>query len=152
MFFTVVHIFCHAFTSTMILWQNQDSHTCVVVEVFHENTQIIIMEVSTSMMINRASQKCFRQGWTTRGIHRNGTPLSYRVRFWIWSPVNSPDQWGFSTCKLLIGRREHLSAHQWARCRPSIGGDMPMIHRHVAGPNRGPYRLKRPAQSKAHST
>ena len=49
----------------------------------HDITKIIIMEVSTSMTINRASQKCFRQGWPTHGIHHNGTPLSYRVRFWI---------------------------------------------------------------------
>ena len=82
-FVTVGRVFCHACTSMTILWQNQDSHTCAVVEVFHEITKIIIMEVSTSMMINRASQKCFRQGWPTRGIHRNGTPLSYRVGFWI---------------------------------------------------------------------
>ena len=34
---------------------NQDSHTCAVVEVFHDITKIIITEVSTSMMINRAS-------------------------------------------------------------------------------------------------
>ena len=32
------------------------------VEVFHDITKIIITEVSTSMTINRASQKCFRQG------------------------------------------------------------------------------------------
>ena len=82
-FVTVGRIFCHACTSMMILWQNQDSHTCAVVEVFHDITKIIITEVSTSMTINRASQKCFRQGWPTRGIHRNGTPLSYRVGFWI---------------------------------------------------------------------
>jgi len=60
----------------MILWQNQDSHTCADVEVFHDITNIIIMEVSTSMMINRASQKCFHQGLQTRGIHRNGSPLT----------------------------------------------------------------------------
>ena len=77
-------LFCHACTSMTNLWQNQDSHTCAVVEVFHDITKIFITEVSTSMTINRASQKCFRQGWPTRGIHRNGTPLSYRVGFWIW--------------------------------------------------------------------
>ena len=82
-FVTVGRVFCHACTSMTILWQNQDSHTCAVVEVFHDITKIIIMEVSTSMMINHASQKCFRQGWPTRGIHRNGTPLIYRVGFWI---------------------------------------------------------------------
>lgn len=82
-FVTVGRVFCHACTSMTILWQNQDSHTCAVVEVFHDITKIIITEVSTSMTINRASQKCFRQGWPTRGIHRNGTPLSYRVGFWI---------------------------------------------------------------------
>ena len=82
-FVTVGRVFCHACTSMTILWQNQDSHTCAVIEVFHDITKIIITEVSTSMTINRASQKCFRQGWPTRGIHRNGTPLSYRVRFWI---------------------------------------------------------------------
>ncbi len=75
--------FCHACTSMTILWQNQDSHTCAVVEVFHDITKIIITEVCTSMTINRASQKCFRQGWPTRGIHRNETPLSYQVGFWI---------------------------------------------------------------------
>ena len=75
-FVTVGRIFCHACTSMMIWWQNQDSHTCVVVEVFHDISKIIITEVSTSMMINRASQKCFRQGGSTRGIHRNGMPLS----------------------------------------------------------------------------
>ena len=52
---TVGRVFCHACTSTTILWQNQDSHTCVVVEVFHGITKIIIMEVSTSMTIHRAS-------------------------------------------------------------------------------------------------
>ena len=31
------------------------SHTCDVVEVFHDITKIIIMEVSTSMTINHAS-------------------------------------------------------------------------------------------------
>ena len=82
-FVTVGHVFCHACTSMIILWQNQDSHTCVVVEVFHDITKIIIMEVSTSMTINGASRKCFRQGWPTRGIHRNRSSLSYRVRFWI---------------------------------------------------------------------
>ena len=82
-FVTVGRVFCHACTSMTNLWQNQDSHTCAVVEVFHDITKIIITEVSTSMTINRASQKCFRQGWPTRGIHRNGTPLSYRVGFWI---------------------------------------------------------------------
>ena len=80
---TVGHIFCHACTSMTILWQNQDSHTCAVIEVFHDITKIIITEVSTSMTINRASQKCFRQGWPTCGIHHNGTLLSYRVGFWI---------------------------------------------------------------------
>ena len=82
-FVTVGHVFCHACTSMTNLWRNQDSHTCPVVEVFHAITKIIIMEVSTSMTINRASQKWFRQGWPTRGIHRNGTQLSYRVGFWI---------------------------------------------------------------------
>ena len=82
-FVTVGRVFCHACTSMTNLWQNQDSHTRAVVEVFHDITKIIIMEVSTSMTINRASQKCFRQGWPTRGIHRNGTLLSYRVGFWI---------------------------------------------------------------------
>ena len=82
-FVTVGHVFCHACTSMTILGQNQDSHTCAVVEVFHDITKIIITEVFTSMMINHASQKCFRQGWPTRGIHCNGTPLSCRVRFWI---------------------------------------------------------------------
>ena len=82
-FVKVGRVFCHACTSMTILWQNQDSRTCAVVEVFHDITEIIITEVSTSMMINRASQKCFRQGWPTRGIHHNGTPLSYRVGFWI---------------------------------------------------------------------
>ena len=82
-FVTVGRVFCHACTSMTNLWQNQDSHTCAVVEVFHDITKIIITEVSTSMTINRASQKCFRQGWPTRGIHHNGTLLSYRVRFWI---------------------------------------------------------------------
>ena len=38
--------FCHACTSMMILWQNQDSHTCAVIEVFHDITKIIITEVS----------------------------------------------------------------------------------------------------------
>ena len=42
--------------------QNQDTHTCAVTEVFHDITKIIITEVSTTMTINRASQKCFRQG------------------------------------------------------------------------------------------
>ena len=82
-FVTVGRVFCHACTSMTNLWQNQDSHTCAVIEVFHDITKIIITEVSTSMTINRASQKCFRQGWPTRGIHHNGTPLSYRVGFWI---------------------------------------------------------------------
>ena len=83
MFVTVGRVFCHACTSMTNLWQNQDSHTCAVVEVFHDITKIIITKVSTSMTINRVSQKCFRQGWLTRGIHHNGMPLSYRVRFWI---------------------------------------------------------------------
>ena len=61
-FVTVGRIFCHACTSMPNLWQNQDSHTCAVIEVFHDITKIIITEVSTSMTINRASQKCFRQG------------------------------------------------------------------------------------------
>ena len=82
-FVTVGRFFCHACTSMTNLWQNQDSHTCAVVEVFDDITKIIITEVSTSMTINRASQKCFRQRWPTRGIHHNGTPLSYRVGFWI---------------------------------------------------------------------
>ena len=82
-FVTVGRFFCHACTSMTDLWQNQDSHTCAIVEVFHDITKIIITEVCTSMTINRASQKCFRQGWPTRGIHRNGTLLSYRVGFWI---------------------------------------------------------------------
>ena len=82
-FVTVGRVFFHACTSMKNLWQNQDSHTCAVVEVFHDITKIIITEVSTSMTINHASQKCFRQGWPTRGIHCNGTPLSYRVGFWI---------------------------------------------------------------------
>ena len=84
MFVTVGHVFCHPCTSMKILWQNQDSHTCAVVEVLHDITKIIITEVSTPMTKNRASQKCFRQGWPTCGIHRNGTTLSYRVRYWIW--------------------------------------------------------------------
>jgi len=75
--------FCHACTSMTNLWQNEDSHTCAVVEVFHDITKIIITEVSTSMTINHASQKCFHQGWPTCGIHRNITSLSYRVWFWI---------------------------------------------------------------------
>ena len=83
-FVIVGRVFCHACTSMTILWQNQYSHTCAVVEVFHDITKIIITEVSTSMKINRASQKCFPQGWPTRGSHHNGTPLSYRVRFWMW--------------------------------------------------------------------
>jgi uncharacterized circularly permuted ATP-grasp superfamily protein len=37
-------------------------HTCAVIEVFHDNTEIIITEVTISMMINGASWKCFRQG------------------------------------------------------------------------------------------
>jgi hypothetical protein len=109
-FVTVGHVFCQACTSMTILWQNQDSHTCAVVEVFHDNIKIIITEVSTSMTINGASWKCFRQGWPTRGTHRNGSPLCYRVRFWIRQPVNNPDQCGFSTCKILIGRSNHVSA------------------------------------------
>ena len=59
---TLGHIFCHACTSMTILWHNQDSHTCAVVEVFHDITKIIITQVSTSMTINRASQKCFLKG------------------------------------------------------------------------------------------
>ena len=54
-FVTVGRFFCHACTSMTILWHNQDSHTCAVVEVFHDITKIIITEVSTSMMIKRAS-------------------------------------------------------------------------------------------------
>ena len=45
MFVTVGRVFCHACTSMKILWQNQDSYTCVVEEVFHDITKIIIMEV-----------------------------------------------------------------------------------------------------------
>ena len=82
-FVTVGHVFCHACTSMTNLWQNQDSHTCAIVEVLHDITKIIIMEVFISMTINAASWKCFCQGWPTRGIHRNGSPLSYWVRFWI---------------------------------------------------------------------
>ena len=82
-FVTVGRVFCHACTSMTILWQNQDSHTCAIVEVFHDITKIIVTEVATSMMIIHASYKCFRQGWPTHGIHRNGTPLSYWVWFWI---------------------------------------------------------------------
>ena len=55
MFVTVGHVFCHACTSMTILWKNQDSHTCVIVEVFHDITKIIITEVFTSMTINHAS-------------------------------------------------------------------------------------------------
>ena len=55
MFVTVGRVFCHACTSMTNLWQNQDSHTCAIVEVFHDITKIIITEVSTSMTINRAS-------------------------------------------------------------------------------------------------
>ena len=69
-FVTVGHVFCHACTSMVILWQNKDSHTCAVVEVFHDIAKIIITEVSTSMTINRTSQKYFHQGWSTCGIHR----------------------------------------------------------------------------------
>ena len=54
-FVTVGHVFCHACTSMTILWQNQDSHTCAVVEVFHDITKIIITEVSTSMTISGVS-------------------------------------------------------------------------------------------------
>ena len=54
-FVTVGRVFCHACTSMTNLWQNQDSHTCAVVEVFHDITKIIITEVSTSMTINRTS-------------------------------------------------------------------------------------------------
>jgi len=54
-FVIVGHFFCHACTSMTNLWQNQDSHTCAVIEVFHDITKIIITEVSTSMTINRAS-------------------------------------------------------------------------------------------------
>ena len=82
-FVIVGRVFCHACTSMTNLWQNQDTHTCAVVEVFHDITKIIITEVSTSMTINAASWKCFRQGWLTRRIHRNRSLLSYRVRFWI---------------------------------------------------------------------
>ena len=85
-FVTVGHVFCHACTSMTNLWQNQDGHTCAVVEVFHVITKIIITEVSTSMTINRASHKCFRQGWPTRAIHHN------------------------ETCKFLIGRTKHISS------------------------------------------
>ena len=53
---------CHSrsrFLSCMYIhdkfMKNEDSHTCAVVEVFHDITKIIIMEVSTSMTINRAS-------------------------------------------------------------------------------------------------
>ena len=35
-FVKVGRIFCHACTSMTILWQNQDSHTYDVVEVFHD--------------------------------------------------------------------------------------------------------------------
>ena len=59
-FVTVGRVFCPACTSMINLWQNQDSHTCAVVEVFHDNTKIIVTEVSTSMTINGASWKCFR--------------------------------------------------------------------------------------------
>ena len=41
-FVTVGRVFYHACTSMTILWQNQDSHTCAVVEVFHDITKIII--------------------------------------------------------------------------------------------------------------
>ena len=60
---------CHSrsrFLSCMYIhdnfMKNQDSHTCAVVEVFHDITKIIITEVSTSMTINRASWKCFVKG------------------------------------------------------------------------------------------
>ena len=42
-----------------------------------------------------------------------------------------------------------MSVHRWDRCHPLIGQKAPMIRRHVARPNKGPYRLKRPALSKA---
>ena len=45
MFVIVGHVFCHAWTCMTILGQNQDSHTCAIVEVFHDNTKIIITEV-----------------------------------------------------------------------------------------------------------
>ena len=37
-----------------------------------------------------------------------------------------------------------MSAHRWDRCHPLIGQKAPMIRRHVARPNRGPF-LKRSA-------
>ena len=60
MFVTVGHVFYHACTSMTILRHDQDSHTCAVVEVFHDIIKIIITEVSASMTINGASWKCFR--------------------------------------------------------------------------------------------
>lgn len=111
-FVTVGHVFCHACTSMTILWQNQDSHTCAVVEVFHDITKIIITKVSTSMTINRASWKCFRQGWPTRGIHHNGSPLSYWVRFGFDNPLTARTNRDFprvnfslargTTCRLIV--------------------------------------------------
>ena len=148
MFVTVGRVFCHACTSMMILWQDQDSHTCAVVEVFHDIAKIIITKVSTSMTINRASQKCFRQGWPTRGIHRNGMLLSYRVGFCIHR-------------KIIIGWRKHVSALHWHRCHSSNGRDTPMICWHMdrpikfkwAGPTKGPQDFvdhNGLAQLKAH--
>ena len=104
-FVTVGRVFCHACTSMTILWQNQDSHTCAVVEVFHNFTKIIITEVCTSMTINRASQKCFRQGWPTCGIHRNGTPLSYRSGFGSDNPLTAPTNGKFPRVKFLLAGR-----------------------------------------------
>ena len=102
MFVTVGRVFCHACTSMTILWQNQDSHTCAVVEVFHDITKIIITEVSTSMSINRASQKCFRQGWPTHGIHRNGTPLSIGSGFGSDNPLTARTNEDFPRVKFSL--------------------------------------------------
>lgn len=35
-----------------------------------------------------------------------------------------------------------MSAPRWDRCHPVNGHDAPMIRRHVARPNSGPFRSK----------
>ena len=87
---TVGHVFCHACTSMKNLWQNQDSHTCAVVEVFHDITKIIITEVSTYMTINRASWKCFRQGWPTCGMAQQRPIHVKRPARLTWSKGGGP--------------------------------------------------------------
>ena len=83
MFVIVGQVFCHACTSMTILWQNQDSHTCVVIEVFHDNTKIIITEVDRSVFL------CAHSRWRQYPHHlkEHGAPMFGFGNWWqsLWT-------------------------------------------------------------------